>query len=94
MLKRTYALLALALAALLPASAAQAQAPKEVVIGVLYPLSGNAAQVGIDSANAIRLAVDIINANHDLNLPLAKGRACPARGREGPRDLRRPPGQA
>ena len=55
------------------APAAFAQAPKEVVIGVLYPLSGNAAQVGIDSVNAVRLAVDIINANHDLNLPLAKG---------------------
>ena len=80
MLKRTSALLALALAALLPASPAHAQAPKEVVIGVLYPLSGNAAQVGIDSVNAVRLAVDIINANHDLNLPLGKGEGLPGLG--------------
>ena len=80
MLKRTSALLALALAALLPASPVHAQAPKEVVIGVLYPLSGNAAQVGIDSVNAVRLAVDIINANHDLNLPLGKGEGLPGLG--------------
>jgi branched-chain amino acid transport system substrate-binding protein len=71
MVTRVTALVLALLAVVAPA--AFAQAPKEVVIGVLYPLSGNAAQVGIDSVNAVRLAVDIINANHDLNLPLAKG---------------------
>src|SRR5688572_3453745 len=54
--------------------------PKEIVIGVLYPLSGNAAQVGIDCVNAVKLAVDIVNGNHDLNMPLAKGEGMPGLG--------------
>ncbi len=40
--------------------------PKEVVIGVMYPLSGNAAQVGVDAVYAVKLATDIVNAHHDL----------------------------
>ena len=40
--------------------------PKEVVVGVLYPMSGNAAQVGIDCVNAVKLAADIVNANHGV----------------------------
>jgi branched-chain amino acid transport system substrate-binding protein len=59
-------------AAILAAGPVAAQ-PKEVVIGVLYPLSGNSAQVGIDCVNAVKLAADIVNSSHDLNLPLAKG---------------------
>jgi len=61
------------------ASAPVAQ-PKEVVIGVLYPMSGNAAQVGIDCVNAVKLAADIVNGNHDLNLPLGKGEGLPGLG--------------
>src|SRR5687767_3807733 len=54
--------------------------PKEVVIGVLYPMSGNAAQVGIDCVNAVKLAADIVNTNHDLNMPLGKGEGLPGLG--------------
>jgi branched-chain amino acid transport system substrate-binding protein len=54
--------------------------PKEVVIGVMYPLSGNAAQVGLDAVNAVKLAADIVNANHDINVPLGKGEGLPALG--------------
>ncbi|MEX2148320.1 MAG: ABC transporter substrate-binding protein [Candidatus Rokuibacteriota bacterium] len=54
--------------------------PKEVVIGVMYPLSGNAAQVGVDAVNAVKLATDIVNANHDLNVPLGKGEGLPNLG--------------
>lgn len=52
----------------------------EVVIGVIYPLSGPVAQVGIDAVAAINTAVDIINEESDLNLPLAKGRGLPNLG--------------
>lgn len=54
--------------------------PKDVVIGVMYPLSGNAAQVGIDAVNAVKLAADIVNANHDINVPLGKGEGLPNLG--------------
>lgn len=53
---------------------------KEVVIGVLYPLSGNAAQVGIDASNAVKLAAEIVNGKHDLNLPLARTEGLPGLG--------------
>lgn len=61
-------------AALLPATIkAQAQAPAEVLIGVIYPLSGASAQIGVDARNAFETAADVINKNYDLDLPLAKG---------------------
>jgi branched-chain amino acid transport system substrate-binding protein len=46
----------------------------EVKIGVLYPVSGPTAQVGLDNKHAIELALDIINTTNykHLNLPLAK----------------------
>jgi branched-chain amino acid transport system substrate-binding protein len=79
--KRVIALLSMVLAALLPLAPAQAQAPKEVVIGVMYPLSGPVAQVGIDSVNAAKLAVDIINSGGSaLNLPLGKTAGLPGLG--------------
>jgi branched-chain amino acid transport system substrate-binding protein len=54
--------------------------PKEVVIGVLYPLSGNAAQVGLDCVNAVKLAADIVNNDVNVNLPLGKGEGLPGLG--------------
>ncbi len=69
---------ALALLVLLPA--AVAAQPKEVVIGVLYPLSGPVAQVGIDSVNAVKLATEIINGKYDLNVPLARTEGLPGLG--------------
>jgi len=53
---------------------------REVVIGVLYPLSGNAAQVGLDSVNAVKLAAEIVNGHYDLNVPLARGEGLPNLG--------------
>jgi branched-chain amino acid transport system substrate-binding protein len=46
----------------------------EVKIGVLYPMSGPTAQVGLDNKHAIELAMDIVNTRNykHLNLPLAK----------------------
>jgi branched-chain amino acid transport system substrate-binding protein len=53
---------------------------KEVVIGVLYPLTGPVAQVGIDSVNAVKVAVDIINNDMNINVPLGQGTGLPRLG--------------
>src|SRR5215470_14743984 len=55
------------------ASGLCAQQPAEVVIGITYPFSGANAQIGVDAQHAFNTAVDIINNDHDLDLPLAKG---------------------
>jgi branched-chain amino acid transport system substrate-binding protein len=61
------------------ATGLQAQG-KEVVIGVLYPMTGPSAQIGIDARNVIGVALDIINNAHNLNLPLAKTAGLPNLG--------------
>jgi branched-chain amino acid transport system substrate-binding protein len=73
-------LLAVVLAACMSWPVPAVAQPKDVVIGVMYPLSGPVAQVGIDCANAVKLAVDIVNGKHDLNLPLAKTEGLPGLG--------------
>ena len=52
---------------------------QEVKIGVLYPMSGPAAQAGIDDKHAVELALDIINTAKykNLNLPLSKTEGLP-----------------
>ncbi len=50
----------------LPVAPVAAQ-PKEVVIGVIYPMSGPAAQAGVDNKSAFELARDI--ANGEANIP-------------------------
>jgi len=57
-------------AALLPL-AARAQT-SEVVIGVIYPLSGSSAQIGVDAQKAFETAADVINKHYDFPLPMAK----------------------
>ncbi|GGF78636.1 amino acid ABC transporter substrate-binding protein [Azorhizobium oxalatiphilum] len=61
------ATLALGAGAVRPASAQT----KEVVIGALYPLSGAAAQIGVDAQKAFEVALAVINEKSDLDLPLA-----------------------
>ena len=64
-----------------PTSVALAQAPSDITIGILFPLSGAGAQVGVDARHAIETALDIINNPHpDLDLPLAKGSGLPGLG--------------
>ncbi|HEY4066561.1 MAG TPA: ABC transporter substrate-binding protein [Burkholderiaceae bacterium] len=46
--------------------------PKEVVIGVIYPLTGSSAQVGVDCKHAMDVALEIINTASTLDLPTAK----------------------
>ncbi len=63
--------------ALATAPAAQS---REVVIGVLYPMTGPVAQIGIDAVNVIKVALDIINNDVNINMPLAKGVGLPRLG--------------
>jgi branched-chain amino acid transport system substrate-binding protein len=76
--RRDVLLGATASAALLPV-AARAQT-SEVVIGVIYPLSGSSAQIGVDAQKAFETAAEIINKNYDFKLPLAKGEGLPGLG--------------
>jgi len=68
--RRNVLLGATAVAALAPLGA-RAQT-SEVVIGVLYPLSGASAQQGVDAQKAYEAALEVINNKHDFDLPLAK----------------------
>ena len=76
--RRNVLLGATSIAALAPFGA-RAQA-SEVVIGVLYPLSGANAQIGVDAQHAYATAADIINNKHDLDVPLAKDTGLPGLG--------------
>ncbi len=69
-----------AVAAVLALATAPAAQTKEVVIGVLYPMTGPVAQIGIDSVNALKVALDIINNDVDINVPLGKGVGLPRLG--------------
>src|SRR5437899_11876517 len=76
--RRNLLLGATASAALLPI-AARAQT-SEVVIGVIYPLSGASAQIGVDAQKSYETAAEIINKNYDFDLPLARGEGLPGLG--------------
>src|SRR4051812_2911871 len=80
-MNRREVLLAGGAALALPGRAAFAQTPTEVTIGILFPLSGSGAQVGVDARHAIETALDVINNPHpDFDLPLAKGSGLPGLG--------------
>ena len=55
-------------------------AKDEVRIGAIYPLSGPAAATGKDIRQAVELAMEIINGEFDLNLPLARTKGLPSLG--------------
>src|SRR4051794_8546828 len=73
MLTRRTLLTSTAAATLAGRAFARAQTPSEVVVGALFPLSGAAAQIGVDARAALETAVEIVNNAHAaLDLPLAK----------------------
>jgi branched-chain amino acid transport system substrate-binding protein len=76
--RRNILLGATASAALLPV-VARAQT-SEVVIGLIYPLSGASAQIGVDAQKAFETAAEIINKNFDFDMPLARGEGLPGLG--------------
>jgi len=78
-ISRRNVLLGATAAAALGPMAARAQT-SEVAIGVIYPLSGSSAAIGVDAQHAFNTAADIINKNYDFALPLAKGEGLPGLG--------------
>jgi branched-chain amino acid transport system substrate-binding protein len=72
--------LSLLVTALVVAWPAAAAAPPEVVVGAVYPLSGNLAKVGTDIKDAIELAVEMVNDDVDVAVPLGKGKGLPHLG--------------
>jgi branched-chain amino acid transport system substrate-binding protein len=64
---------ALLLAALALLAAPAARAADDVVIGAVYPLTGNAAQIGADAKAALATEADIINGADDVPMLLGHG---------------------
>lgn len=54
--------------------------PAVVTIGAVYPLSGSLASTGADIRQGIELAVEIVNGQYDLDLPLARTAGLPNLG--------------
>jgi branched-chain amino acid transport system substrate-binding protein len=79
-MKYTRLLPVAALAMLTSLPVGRALAAEDVVIGVIYPLSGPVAQVGIDAVAAVQTAVDIINEDVNINVPLGPGKGLPGLG--------------
>ena len=59
-------------AMMLAAGVASARA-EDITIGAIYPLTGNAAQIGADAQAAIGVISDIINTEH-APIPMLLGR--------------------
>ncbi|WP_024517283.1 ABC transporter substrate-binding protein [Bradyrhizobium sp. Tv2a-2] len=78
-ISRRNVLLGATAAAALGPIASRADTP-EVAIGVIYPLSGSSAQIGVDAQKAFETAAEIINKDYDFKLPLAKGEGLPGLG--------------
>jgi branched-chain amino acid transport system substrate-binding protein len=55
-------------------------APPDVVIGAIYPLSGNAAPVGHDAEMALQTEAEIINGSYNIPMLLAKTSGLPNLG--------------
>jgi len=70
----------IALGAALSLLAGAALAADAVRVGVIYPLTGPVAQPGKDVLAAVKVAQDIVNNSHDLDLPLAATEGLPNLG--------------
>ncbi len=79
-MRRRLVLAALTILAVLAVPSPRTAAAAEVVIGAVYPLSGNLAKTGLDIKEAIELAVELINEDVDLGVPLGRGKGLPNLG--------------
>ena len=77
-MKAIHILLGAALALAIHTGVASAADP--VRVGVIYPLTGPVAQPGKDVLAAVKVAQDIVNNKHDLDLPLAGTEGLPNLG--------------
>ena len=71
---------ALLLAILLLGAAPAARAAEDVIIGAIYPLTGNAAQIGADARAALATESDIINGAQNVPMLLGQGGGLPNLG--------------
>lgn len=55
-------------------------APREIIIGTIYPLTGAFGRPGLDCKQGIETALDVINNKHDFDIPLAKTEGLPNLG--------------
>jgi branched-chain amino acid transport system substrate-binding protein len=55
-------------------------APKEVVIGCIFPMTGAFGRIGVDNKYAIEAAIGVINNKTNFDLPLAKTEGLPNLG--------------
>src|SRR5882757_3990068 len=80
--RRTVLMGAGAAATSLATGATSARAADPVKIGILFPLTGNAAAAGQASKAALEVAAEIVNAAHPelKNIPLAEGAGLPGLG--------------
>jgi branched-chain amino acid transport system substrate-binding protein len=67
-------------AATLTSNRLQAATPPDIVIGAVFPLSGNAAPIGHDARMALETEAGIINGHHDIPMLLGKGGGLPGLG--------------
>ena len=44
-----------------------AQTGAEIAVGVIYPMSGPSAQIGVDAKHAFETATDIVNGSYDIH---------------------------
>jgi len=63
-MKRRNLLISGSAAAFAGAAARRAEAAEEIVIGAIYPMTGNAAPIGADAKMALEMTADMINAGH------------------------------
>ena len=67
---KRFGVLVLAVAILL---APRARAADDIVVGAIYPLTGNAAQIGADAKMAIETVLEVINGTHEP-VPMLMGK--------------------
>jgi branched-chain amino acid transport system substrate-binding protein len=72
-MKRRTALMMPAIVGSLAFTGRAARAADEIVVGAVYPLTGNAAQVGADAKAAIDTVLDVINGTH-APVPMLMGK--------------------
>jgi branched-chain amino acid transport system substrate-binding protein len=72
--------LALFASLVLMAIARPAHAADDILIGAIYPLTGNGSQVGLDAKAALGTEAEIINGSHDIPALLGKGGGLPHLG--------------
>jgi len=80
-MKRRELLLSAGAVAMAGSAARRAQAADEIVIGAVYPMTGNAAPIGADAKVSLEMTAEIINGSHPpIPTLMGQGGGLPALG--------------